>query len=197
MSQHLTPRGAYPGHAVLQVPVPSMDRWVRERSAHYDAAYVSDDPHFVHAHVTALGPVPDVEQDEAGHGGVPGPLASLVAQVCADAAPFAAVFAEVATFPTGIVHLRPTDPRPFSALTDALRATLPHVLPYGGRFVPDPHLTLDALSEEVTEASTQASVAHLLPARVEVRHLDLAWWAPQECRLLARWELGTGRRMLG
>lgn len=192
MSPAPTPAGAYPGHAVLQFPVTALEPWVRERSAHYDTAYVSDDAAFVHAHVTALGPVPAVLDAV-----VPPSFADTVAEICAATPTFTALFDEVATFPTGIVHLRPQAPGPFTALTDALRAAFPDVLPYGGRFVPDPHLTLDALSSDVDEASVRASVAHLLPAREHVAHLDLAWWAPQECRVLARWELGSGRRLIG
>jgi hypothetical protein len=44
------------GHTVLLVPVPGLEAFVRARTEHYDRDYVSPDPHFVHAHVTALGP---------------------------------------------------------------------------------------------------------------------------------------------
>ena len=44
------------GHSVLQLPVPALEGWVRDRTAHYDAGFVSADPRFGHAHVTALGP---------------------------------------------------------------------------------------------------------------------------------------------
>ena len=46
----------WPGHSVLVVPVPALERLVRQRTRHYDAAYLSSDPTFAHAHVTLLGP---------------------------------------------------------------------------------------------------------------------------------------------
>ncbi|WP_202977919.1 hypothetical protein [Nocardioides daphniae] len=55
---HATP-ARHPGHSVLQVPVPPLEEWVRERTAFYDTDYVSTDPAFTHAHVTALGPFVD------------------------------------------------------------------------------------------------------------------------------------------
>ena len=45
-----------PGHSVLQLPVPALEAWVRARTAHYDEGFVSTDPRFGHAHITALGP---------------------------------------------------------------------------------------------------------------------------------------------
>ncbi len=44
------------GHSVLAVPVPQIDVVVRERTAYYDASFVSADPGFVHAHITLLAP---------------------------------------------------------------------------------------------------------------------------------------------
>ncbi len=92
--------------------------------------------------------------------------------------------------------MNPDDDAGFRALTAHLRAAFPDVLPYGGQFVPVPHLTLDAVHDQVTEASTASSVRHLLPVSDRARHLDLAWYEPGRCRLLGRWELGTGRRLV-
>ena len=193
-----TPTGAFPGHAVLQAPVRALEDWVRARTAHYDTAYLSADPLFVHAHVTALGPLPQVVDAR-----VPEHLAATVARVCAQVAPFVAVLQRLDTFPNGVIHLLPDDDSGFRSLTAHLRAELPEVLPYGGEFVPVPHLTLDAVQssdvgrdaggQQVTEASTARAVRHLLPAHEHVQHLDLAWYEPGRCRLLRRWELGTGR----
>ena len=47
------------GHSVLQVPVPELEPFVLDRTRHYDTDYVSTDPGFVHAHVTALAPFLD------------------------------------------------------------------------------------------------------------------------------------------
>ena len=46
----------YPGHSVLQVPVPPLEEYVRGRTAHYDPSYLGVGPAYVHAHVTALAP---------------------------------------------------------------------------------------------------------------------------------------------
>ena len=44
------------GHSVLVVPVPALDPFVRERTAFYDASFLSADPAFVNSHITLLGP---------------------------------------------------------------------------------------------------------------------------------------------
>ncbi|WP_239456422.1 2'-5' RNA ligase family protein [Nocardioides solisilvae] len=178
MSDH--PR--YPGHSVLQVPVPALEPWVRERTAHHDMAYVSADPAFVHAHVTALGPfLPS-----------PGPEdLAAVAAVAAATPPFDFVLERTGTFPNGIVHALPEPAGPFRELTRRLVAAFPQCPPYAGAFPdPVPHLTLDALSDEVTEASTRAALGGLLPAHGRAEHLDLAWYEQDGCRVLHRWPLG-------
>lgn len=170
------------GHSVLSVPVPALEDWVRERTAHYDAGFVSTDPAFTHAHITALAPFVDHLDEE---------VCRAVAEVAARIQPFAATLTWVGTFPNGIVHLLPDDPAPFRALTAALVQRFPEHPPYGGRFgTPAPHLTLDALGPGVTQRSVGASVAHLLPARVQVERLDLAWYESGACRRLASWPLG-------
>lgn len=186
-----TPTGAHPGHAVLQVPVPAMEDWVRARTAHYDAAYLSDDPSFVHAHVTALGPF-----TPCSDGTLHAVDADAVGAAAARQQRFEFTLEKVDTFPTGIIHLLPAPAEPFSKITDALRTAFPDVLPYGGEFVPVPHLTLDLAHSDVTQESTWSTVQHLTPVRDTARHLDLAWYEPGRCRLLARWELGTGSRLL-
>ena len=44
------------GHTCLALPVPALEGWVRERTAHYDESFVSADPAFSHAHLTLLSP---------------------------------------------------------------------------------------------------------------------------------------------
>lgn len=191
MSEHdRTPDGAFPGHAVLQIPVPGFETWVRARAEHYDPAYVSSDPDFVHAHVTALGPLPAVVDAT-----FPASLEAVVGTVCREVTSAQVTFARIDTFPNGVVHLLPEPDATPRLLTATLRRAFPDVLPYGGEFAPVPHLTLDAVQGEVTEASTLTAVAHLLPHTEVLRHLDLTWYEPGRCRLLARWELGTGSRV--
>lgn len=166
------------GHAVLLVAVPPLEDWVRERTAHYDPGFVSDDPAFAHAHVTVLAPFPARALDEAAA------VASVVA-------PFDFTLSRVAVFPDGVVHLVPEPDDGFRALTDAARRLLPDVAPYWGRFDPAPHVTLDRLGPGVTPATVADAVAHLLPARARAEELLLTWWESGGCRVLARFGLGA------
>ena len=97
------------GHSVLQVPVPGLEPFVRSRTEHYDTDYLSADPAFTHAHVTALGPfLPEVD-DEA---------AATVAAIVAETPAFSFTLERIATFPNGIIHLVPS-PTPGSASSPA------------------------------------------------------------------------------
>jgi 2'-5' RNA ligase superfamily len=105
----------WPGHSVLVVAVPALEELVRERTRHYDAAYVAADRDFAHAHVTLLGPFVDA--------------ADLTERVRADVAGvvgrhrrFTASFGRVAQFADGMIHLLPDDDRPFRRLTADLAA---------------------------------------------------------------------------
>lgn len=181
-------KAAYPppvtheGHTVLQMPVPALEPFVRERHAFYDPGFVSEDPAFVHAHITALGPF------------LPAPTAAdrdRVARLVASTPAFDFVLARVATFPDGIIHLVPDPLWPFQELTMRLFEAFPGCPPYAGRYDEVlPHLTLDLRSDEVSEESTRAALQHLLPVRCRADRLDLAWWQDGGCRLLESWQLG-------
>lgn len=170
-----------PGHSVLQVPVPPLEPWVRARTAHYDTDYLSDDPAFTHAHVTALGPFAP-HLDEATE--------QLVSAVAAQVAPFDYRLDRLDTFPNGIIHLVPEPADSFSRLTALLGAAFPQYPPYGGEFPPAPHLTLDLRHSEVTEETTRALLGDLVPVTARAEWLDLAWYEAGACRLLRRWRLG-------
>lgn len=165
------------GHAVLLVGVPELERWVRARTAEQDASFVSDDPAFVHAHVTVLAPFPadGFAQAEA--------VASAVA-------PFDYALTQVRAFPNGVIYLPPFPDAGFRALTDAARRAVPEVAPYWGLFDPVPHLTLDRVGPGVTCEATGASVAGLLPAACRAERLLLTWWESGDCRVLASYALG-------
>lgn len=170
------------GHSVLQVPVPWLEPFVRERTAFHDPTFLSDDPAFGHAHVTALGPFLD-EVEEAD--------AIVIASVAAAVGPFDFVLDRIATFPNGIIHLVPEPDGPFRELTRLLRDAFPQCPPYDGRFADvRPHLTLDARTAETTEASTRAALDGVLPAHCRAERLDLAWWESGGCRVLRSWPLG-------
>lgn len=172
------------GHSVLLVPVPALEPFVRARSEHYDRDYVSADPRFVHAHVTALGPfLPPREL-------TPGALAQ-VAEIAGATTPFDFTLEEVGVFPNGIIHLLPEPTAPFTALTERLWRAFPQCPPYAGEFgAVVPHLTLDAVSDVVTAESTLQLVAPHVPARGRADRLDLAWYARGDCRVLHSWRLG-------
>lgn len=177
-------RERLPGHTVLAVPVTVLDTVVRERTACYDASYVSTDPGFVHAHVTMLAPW------------VPHPTGAdraLVARIALDTPAFEVELAELGVFPDGVVHLRPEPDGPLRRLTSRLAAAFPDFPPYGGRYDdPAPHLTLDRLSASVTLESVRARIDTIVPATVAVDRIDLQWWTNDDCRLLATFPLAPG-----
>jgi len=172
------------GHSVLLVPVPALEPFVRARSEHYDRDYVSADPRFVHAHVTALGPfLPAAEL-------TPEALREVAEIACATA-PFDFALEELGVFPNGIIHLLPQPSAPFEELTQQLWRAFPQCPPYAGEFgAVVPHLTLDALSDQVTTESTRQLVGPHVPAHCRADRLDLAWYARGDCRVLHSWRLG-------
>lgn len=170
----------------LTVPVPLLEDWVRARTAHYDASFVSADPTFAHAHLTLLAPWVAAPTGED---------LARVARVLGEVAPFEVVLEEVAVFPDGLVHAAPAPDGPFRALTAALAAEFPDHPPYGGRYAatggPTPHVTLDRLGADVTLAWVRAEVGHLLPAPLVVDRVDLQWWGNHSCRRVHSWRLGA------
>lgn len=172
----------YRGHAVLLVGVPALEEWVRERTAFYDPAFVSDDPAFAHAHVTVLAPCP--------------PRVEFLEAVAGSAGPFDFTLARVAVFPDGVIHLVPEPDAAFRALTDAAVAAAPEYPPYWGRFSPTPHVTLDRVGPGVSLASTRDAVAHLLPVRARAEELLLTWWEGGACRVLGAKEFDDVKKSL-
>ncbi|HET8987698.1 MAG TPA: 2'-5' RNA ligase family protein [Humibacillus sp.] len=167
------------------MPVLPLEPFVRARTEHYDLDYVSADPRFVHAHVTALGPFLPPS------GLTPGALAR-VSEIASATTPFDFTLEHVGVFPNGIIHLLPEPSEPFEALTDRLWRAFPQCPPYAGEFASVvPHLTLDALSPTVTAESTRAHVTGHVPARCRAERLDLAWYSPGDCRILHSWPLGA------
>jgi len=172
------------GHSVLLVPVPELEGFVRGRTAHYDRDYVSGDPDFTHAHITALGPFLDVVTQAD---------VDTIATIAAGLEPFEFTLGVVDTFPNGIIHLVPDPDDPFRALTRALWAAYPQCPPYAGTFDDvRPHLTLDRRSDTVTEQSTRVLLGATLGARCRAERLDLAWYAAGDCHVLRSWRLGNG-----
>ncbi|SEC89699.1 2'-5' RNA ligase superfamily protein [Nocardioides exalbidus] len=172
-----------PGHSVLQLPVPALEEWVRARHAHYDGGFVSADPRFGHAHVTALGPFdPDPSAD----------VLAAVGAIAAGTPPVRVRLEELAQFASGIIHLVPDPDAPLRDLTARLVAAFPAWPPYDGQFGDDvrPHLTLDAASADVDLASTAALLGDLVPVDVVLDRLQLAWWESGGCRVLHEWSLG-------
>ena len=171
------------GHSVLQLPVAPLEAWVRARTAHYDAGFVSTDARFGHAHITALGPFD------------PAPSADVlarVADVAAATAPIAVRLAALAQFPNGIIHVVPDPDHALRELTGRLMAAFPGWPPYGGEFGDDvqPHLTVDAASAEVDLASTASLLRDVLPVDVVLDRLQLAWWESGDCHVRDEWRLG-------
>jgi 2'-5' RNA ligase len=169
-------------HSVLQVPVPQLEPFIRARTEHYDPAYLSSDPAFTHAHVTALGPFVDELTDD---------VARRVAAIAAEAEPFGFVLApHLGRFTDGTLHLLPEPDERFRKLTARLAAEFPDFPPYAGELDPIPHLTVDRLSGDVTVASTLALLGDVLPATCRAERLDLAWYEPHASHVVASWTLG-------
>ncbi len=177
-----------PGQACLTVPVPRLEDWVRERTAHYDDSFVSTDPTFAHAHLTLLAPW------------LAEPVAAdldRVADVLAAVPAFEVALTRVTAFPDGLVHAVPEPDAPLRALTAALAAAFPACPPYGGRYDstggPVPHVTLDRVGAGTTVDSVRRSVGDLLPAVLRVDRVDLQWWGNHACRRMYTWWLPSGR----
>ena len=161
------------GHTCLAVPVPALEDWVRERTAHYDPSFVSTDPGFAHAHLTLLAPW--VERPTAAD-------LRRVERVLAGVEAFTVGLAAPAVFPDGLEPLR--------ALTAALARAFPAYVPYRGRYGdPTPHVTLDRLGPDVTAASVRESLGDALPAQLVVDRVDLQWWGNHACCRMHTWEL--------
>lgn len=170
-------------HSVLAIPVAALEPYVRGRWEHYDPRWVSPDPRFTHAHVTALAPF----LVDPG----PGDLAD-VADVARTTAAFDFTLARVATFPNGIIHLVPEPATPFAVLTARLWRSFPQCPPYAGEFADVvPHLTLDQVGQDVDEESVRADLAAVLPVRVRAERLELHRYAEGDCRVVAGWDLGA------
>lgn len=155
---------------------------MRDRTAHYDGGFVSDDPRFGHAHVTALGPFDPAPVPEVLDG---------VAAIAASTAPVAVRLERLAQFPNGIIHLVPDPDDALRDLTARLVAAFPDWPPYAGEFEDVcPHLTVDAASDAVDLASTARLLADVVPVDVVLDRLQLAWWESGSCRVVHEWWLG-------
>ena len=169
------------GHSVLVVPVPALEPFVRERTAFYDASFLSTDPSFVNAHITLLGPW------------LPTPGAADLQRVADALDPIPAfdfTLTEFGEFPDGLIYLRPDPVAPFAAATARLVAAFPQCPPYGGVFPqPVPHLTLDRRCDTVDPATVRAAVGGLVPARARAERVDLQWWDNHNCHVMQSWKL--------
>ena len=168
---------------MLAVPVPELEPFARSRWEHYLPSWVSHDPAFTHAHVTALAPY------------LPRPTAADLARVAAIAratVPFDYVLREPQELADGFIQVPPVPAAPFAALTRALWDAFPQCPPYGGVYAAAPHVTLDQRSETVSLASTRELLGDLLPARCRADRLELHWYEEGNCHVLADWKLSGG-----
>lgn len=171
------------GHSVLVVPVPELEPFAVGRWVHYLPSWVSRDPAFTHAHITALSPY------------LSKPTAADLARVAAIAqatAPFGYLLREVEERANGFIQVAPEPAAPFAALTTALWEAFPQCPPYAGEYDAVPHVTLDQRSDEVSVASTRALLGDLLPAHCRADRLELHWYEEGSCRVLADWKLTGG-----
>jgi hypothetical protein len=168
-------------HTVLVVPVPELEPFVRQRTEHYDASFVSADPTFVHAHISALGPFLDAPT---------GADLGLVGEIAALTPAFDFTLDRMGELAHGIISLLPDPDGPFRELTRQLIAAFPQCPPYGGAFPePVPHLTLDQRADGIDLASVRLALGDVVPARCRADRLVLARYANHDCRVLAEWKL--------
>lgn len=171
------------GHSVLVVPVPELEPFALGRWKHYLPSWVSRDPAFTHAHITALAPY------------LPEPTAADLARVAAIARTTAAFdyeLREVQELADGFILVAPEPTEPFAALTQALWDAFPQCPPYAGEYDIAPHVTLDQRSAEVSVASTRALLGDALPARCRADRLELQWYEEDNCHVLTEWKLAGG-----
>lgn len=167
---------------MLAVPVPALDHAVRERTAYYDASFVSADPDFVHAHITLLAPWAEHPTAED---------LARVAHIAETAGPADVRLSQIREFPNGVIYLHPEPDSHLRELASRLAAAFPEFPPYSCEYDGVvPHLTLDRRSAAVSPATVRARVGHLLPVTVTVGRIDLQWWANHACRRLRTWPLG-------
>jgi 2'-5' RNA ligase len=170
------------GHSVLAVPVSALDDMIRERTAVYDASFVSADPSFIHAHITLLAPWANrPTAEDLAH----------VERIAQARGPFDVKLSRIGELPDGIIHFVPEPDCQLRELTSRLAVAFPQFPPYGGRYDEAiPHLTLDRRSAIVTPATVSASIGHLLALAITVDRIDLQWWAIHGCQRLHTWQLG-------
>jgi hypothetical protein len=172
------------GHTVLVVPVPELEPFALGRWAHYLPTWVSRDPAFTHAHITALAPylraptAADLER---------------IAEIAASSVPFDYILRDIRELPDGFLQVAPDPTPPFTALTHRLWEAFPQCPPYAGEYDVAPHVTLDQRSPSVTVESTRALLGDLLPARCRAERLELHWYEEANCHVLADWKLGDAR----
>ena len=166
---------------MLQLPVPALEDFVRERTAHYDAGFLGRSQlpgqDFVHAHVTLLGPF-DALPDPA-----------RVAAALAGLGPTRFWLRRVDVFGNGIIHAVPEPERQLRRLTGTLRRAFPQVVPYRGEFPVRHHLTLDAVGPGVDRDWVAERTSRVLPVLVEAGHVDLVWYESGSTRLVERFAL--------
>jgi len=170
-------------HTVLVVPVPELEPFVRARTEHYDTSFLSADPSFVHAHITALGPFLDNASEAE---------LAQVAEIAGRTPAFDFTLGRIGELAHGILSLLPDPDEPFRELTRRLIGAFPQCPPYGGEYPePIPHLTLDRRTEDIDEASVRVALGDAVPAHCRADRLALYRYANHDCRVLAEWKLGA------
>lgn len=133
----------------------------------------------INAHITVLAPfLPEAKLDAA--------TLSLLRETCAAASPFELTLGRLARFADGLVYAVPEPDRPLRALTDAVLARWPALVPYGGIADPVPHLSLD--HGPIAPLASELE----LPTRTAVDRLELVRYAPGDTRALITFTLGSG-----
>lgn len=171
-------------HSLLTVPVPELDKVVRDRLAHRSPEDLPLEPGDTVAHVTLLGPFARREQITAG-------VLTELGRFFADVTPFSYALTGVSRFPGGTVYLSPSPAAPFRQLTHELARRFPEHPPYGGAFGDVvPHLSIPLLPDEDLE-TVERELAPMLPVTAYAREAALYWWEPGAGGTLEVFPFGT------
>lgn len=171
-------------HSLLTVPVPELDKLVRDRLGQRSPEDLPLEVGDTVAHVTLLGPFAPREEITDG-------VLTELARFFADVTPFSFSLTGVSRFPSGTVYLSPSPAAPFRQLTHQLARRFPEYPPYGGAFDDVlPHLSIPVLPDEDLE-TIEWELAPLLPVTAYAQEAALYWWEPGAGGTLDVFPFGT------
>lgn len=164
--------------SALLVTVPAAEPAVARHRSRLDTSAAVDVP----AHITVLYPfLPQDLIDANTH--------ATLTRLFASVPGFRFTLDRTRWFPDPVLWLGPSDPAPFSALTELVAAAFPSCPPYGGRFAEViPHLTIGEGAPRAELEAAEAQIRFHLPIHAEATEVTLMTGPPPGCAPTAgRW----------